>query len=261
MDIKLAKTIAEAAAKETGILLNENFYKAKGMSSKNKNKGDIVTDIDLKAEKIILDSIKSHFPDHDILSEEAGDIGNHKSKYLWIVDPIDGTMNYYHGVSPYRIGIALLEDKEPILNVLYNPTKNELYTATKNGGAFLNGEKITVSNRTDLKDCVVMFHLSSKKDPRIRTMNILEKICEEAMQVRMLGSTLASASYIASGRFDIFFSVQQKAWDIFPGSLLIEEAGGKVTDIKGNKITPESTSVVISNGKVHDQIIKLLETI
>ena len=260
MDIELVKTVAEKAAKEAGKLLNENFYKAKGMSAKSK--GDIVIDIDVAAEKIILDAIKSNFPDHDILSEEAGGIGNSTSKYTWVVDPIDGTMNYYHGMSPYRIGIGLLEDKKPILNVLYNPTKDELYVASKGGGAFLNGQKISVSDRGDLKDCVVMFHLSSKKDPRTRTMNVLEKICETAMQVRMLGSTLASVSYIASGRFDVFFSVQQKAWDILPGALLIKEAGGKVTDIKGNEITPESTSVVVSNGgKVHEQILKLLETI
>ena len=261
MDIELAKSIAEKAAREAGKLLNENFYKAKGVSSKG-NRGDIVTDIDLKAEKIILDSIKSNFPDHDILSEEAGSKGDSTSKYMWVVDPIDGTMNYYHGMSPYRIGIGLLEDKKPILNILYNPTKDELYVATKGGGAFLNGKKINVSDREELKDCVVMFHLSSKKDPRTRTMNVLEKICETAMQVRMLGSSLASLSYIASGRFDVFFSVQQKPWDILPGSLLIEEAGGKVTDIRGNEITLESTSVLVSNGgKVHEQMLKLLESV
>ncbi len=259
MDIELAKNIAVLAAKEAGKLLNDNFQKVKTVSFKGKR--DIVTQIDLQAEKIILDKIKANFPDHDILSEETGLVGGNNSKYLWVVDPIDGTMNYYYGMNPYRVGICLLEDKKPILNILYNPTKDEMYVAQKGGGAFLNDKKIIVSDRFELKECVVMFHLSSKKDPRTRVMNVLEKVFDASMQVRMLGSSLASMSYIASGKFDVFFNVQQKPWDILPGVLLVEEAGGKVTDIKGGEITYESTSVIASNGKVHDQMLKLLEGI
>ena len=259
MDIELAKKIAISAAREAGKVLNDNFLKPKEMSLKAKS--NIVTEIDLKAEKIILDLIKEHFPDHDILSEEVGLVGGDTAKYMWIVDPIDGTMNYYYGMNPYRVGICLLEDKKPILNVLYNPTKDEMYVAQKGGGAFLNDKKITVSDRADLKECVVMFHLSSKKEPRTRVMNVLEKVFEASMQVRMLGSSLAAVSYIASGKFDVSFNVQLSPWDILPGALLIEEAGGKVTDIKGGEITHESTSVVASNEKVHEQILKLLENV
>ncbi len=259
MDIELAKKVAISAAKEAGKLLNTNFQEEKIMSFKGKS--DIVTEIDIKSEKIILDFIKLHFPNHTILSEEVGFIGNNNSKYMWVVDPIDGTMNYYHGMNPYRVGICLLEDKKPILNVLYNPTKNEMYVAQKGGGAFLNDKKITVSDNADLKNSVVMFHLSSKEEPRIRTMAVLEKVFQASMQVRMYGSSLSQMSYVASGKFDVYFNVSLKPWDILPGALLVEEAGGKVTDIKGGEITHESTSVIATNGKVHDQMLKLLENI
>lgn len=259
MDTELAKATAISAAKEAGKLLNDNFQKAKKISLKGKS--DIVTDIDVKAEKIILDLIKSHFPDHDILSEEAGAISGGASKYLWVIDPIDGTTNYYYGMNPYRVGICLLEDKQPVLNVLYNPTKDEAYVAQKGGGAFLNGEKITVSDNIDLKNSVVMFHLSSKEESRLKTLSVLNVIAQESIHVRMYGSSLAQMSYIASGKFDAYFNISLKPWDILPGALLIEEAGGKVTDIRGKEITPESTSVLATNGKVHDQMLKLLENV
>ena len=161
-------------------------------------------------------------------------------------------------MNPYRVGICLLEDKKLILNVLYNPTKDEVYVAQKGRGAFLNDKKITVNNNADLKTSIVMFHLSSKKESRVRIINVLEKVSEATMSMRIFGSSLASMSYIASGKFDVYFTVQTKPWDILPVALLIEEAGGKVTDIEGNEITYESTSVIASNGKVHDQMVELL---
>lgn len=258
MDITLAKKIAIDAAREAGIVLNESFQKTKTMSLKGK--GDIVTDIDVQVEKIILDAIKSSFPDHNILSEEAGTIGGN-SPYTWVVDPIDGTTNYYYGMNPYRVGICLLENKKPILNVLYNPTKNEMYMAQIGGGAFINDKRIMVNNNSDLKNSVVMFHLSSKKEPRIKTLSILENIADGVMHMRMYGSSLAQMSYVAAGKFDVYFNISQKPWDILPASLLIQEAGGRVTDIKGGEITSDSTSVVATNGKVHDQILKLLENV
>ncbi len=180
---------------------------------------------------------------------------------MWVVDPIDGTTNYYYGMNPYRVGICLLEDKRPILNVLYNPTKDEIYVAQKGRGAFLNDKKITVSDNTGLKNSVVMFHLSSKKEARSKTLNILDAIAQESMHLRMYGSSLAQMSYVASGKFDVYFNVLLKPWDILPGALLVQEAGGIVTDIGGKEINYESTSVLATNGKVHDQMLKLLQNI
>jgi myo-inositol-1(or 4)-monophosphatase len=259
MENELFKKVAISAVKEAGKFLDKHFQQHKDLSFKGRR--DMMTDMDTKSEKVILDTIKSQFHDHAVLSEEAGLVGTENATYLWVVDPLDGTMNYYYGMNPYRVGICLLENKKPILNVLYNPTKDELYVAQKGRGAFLNDKKITVSDVSDLKNAVVMFHLSSKKDHRVKTINILEKVFEASMQMRLFGSTLASMSYIATGKFDAYFNISQKPWDILCGALLVQEAGGKVTDIHGGEITYESTSLVATNGKVHEQLLKVLDGI
>ncbi len=128
-------------------------------------------------------------------------------------------------------------------------------------GAFMNEKRITVSNNADLKNSLVLFHLSSRGEPRMQTLKILEKVSGQVRRMRMYGSSLSQMSFIATGKCDAYFNVSQAPWDILPGALLIEEAGGKVTDIKGGEITSESTSVIASNRKVHDQLLKLLKNI
>ena len=164
-------------------------------------------------------------------------------------------------MNPFRVAVCLLKNKEPIISAVYNPTKNELYFAAKNEGAVKNNKKIIVSDNSDLKNSVVMFHLSSKIEPRLKTLNILEKVFEESMHMRMYGSSLAQMSYIADGRFDAYFNIQSKPWDILPGALLVKEAGGIVTDIDGREINYESTSVLATNGKIHKKMLKLLKNI
>ncbi len=258
MNIKLAKKISIETAKKAGKVLMDNFNEAHRASFKAKS--DIITEIDIRSEKLILGSIKENFPDHSILSEERGFTGNDK-KYIWIVDPIDGTINYYYGTAPFRVGLCLLEDKKPIISAIYNPIKDHLYFAEKGKGATLNGKKIRVSDNTKLKNSVVMTHLSSKKEGRMRTIRALESIFESSMHMRMFGSGLAAMTYIASGKFDVFFNVQTNPWDILPGALLIEEAGGRITDIKGKKIDYNTTSVLATNGSVHNQMLKLLKRV
>ena len=256
MDIDFAKKVAEEAVKEAGNILMDNFNK--DMPAFLKGKNDIVTDIDIKSEKVILDAIKKNFPEHQILSEEAGLIGS-ESKYVWIVDPIDGTINYYHKSAPFRVGLCLLEDGKSIISAIYNPIKDHLYSAQKGKGAYKNGQKIMASSRQELKDSVIMFHLSSKKEARNRTISILDNIFENSLHMRMFGSSLAAMTYIAEGKFDVFFNLQTSSWDILPGALIIEESGGKVTDINGGEIDYNSKSVLATNGRVHEQMLKLLK--
>ncbi|MSU54683.1 MAG: inositol monophosphatase, partial [Candidatus Staskawiczbacteria bacterium] len=131
--------------------------------------------------------------------------------------------------------------------------------AQKGKGAFMNGKRITVSDNTDLKNSMVMFNLSRTKGTRTKTLKIAERISDHVRRMRVFGSSLSYMSYISSGKSDAFFDISLKPWDVLPGALLVEEAGGRVTDINGNEITSESTSVIASNGKVHDQILKLLK--
>lgn len=258
MDTTLAKKIATESVKEAGKILMENLDKVKSISFKAKS--DIVTDIDIQSEKIIIEKIKANFPDHSILSEESGFADLH-SEYTWIMDPIDGTMNYYHASSPFRVALCLLYKKLPIISAVYNPIKDELCFAEAGKGATLNGKRIIVNENFDIKNSVVMTHISSKKDARARTILALDSIFKKTLHMRIFGSGLAAMSYVASGKFDVYFNVKTYPWDILPGALLVQEAGGVVTDIEGNKITTESSSVLATNGKVHEQMLQLLKDI
>lgn len=257
MNINLAKSVAKKAVVESGKIILKNFGKTVDVSFKGER--DMVTDIDLRSEKLILSLIKKHFPEHGILSEESGTF-NENAEYVWVVDPIDGTMNYRYGMAPFRVGICLLQNKKPIISAIYNPIKNHLYFAEKNKGTTLNGKKIKVSNRQNLIQSVVMTHLSSNKEARMQTISLLEKVFSQSMQVRMFGSTFASMTYIAEGKFDVYFNVRQKPWDILPGGLIIEEAGGIVTDIAGREVGLDSSSLLATSGKIHKEMLELLKT-
>ena len=258
MDTNQAKKISIECVKEAGKLLMENIDKVKEVSFKAKS--DIVTNIDIQSEKIIVDKIKTNFPEHSILSEESGFVDQH-SEYVWIMDPIDGTMNYYHASAPFRVALCLTYKQKPIISTIYNPIKDELYFAEAGQGATLNDKKIIVNDNFELKNSVVMTHISSKKEARARTILALDSIFKKTLHMRMFGSGLAAMSYVASGKFDVFFNVKTYPWDILPGAFLVQEAGGVVTDIEGNKITTESMSVLATNGKVHDQMLQLLKDI
>jgi len=246
MDLKLAKTLID------------NLNKVKTCSFKAKS--DIVTEIDIKAEKLIISKIKKNFPDHSIHSEEEGLIDN-KSSFLWVIDPVDGTMNYYHAASPFRVAVCLVENNIPLISAIYNPVRDQLYFAERGKGATLNNRKIKVNNNFELKNSVVMTHISSKKDARVRTIIALDSIFNKTLHMRMFGSGLAAMTYVASGKFDVFFNISTHPWDILPGALIVEEAGGVVTDIQGKKINADSKSVLATNGKVHADMLKLLQDI
>ena len=258
MDLKLAKQVAIEAVKDAGKTLIDNLNKVKTCSFKAKS--DIVTEIDIKAEKLIISKIKKNFPDHSIHSEEEGLIDN-KSSFLWVIDPVDGTMNYYHAASPFIVAVCLVENNIPLISAIYNPVRDQLYFAERGKGATLNNRKIKVNNNFELKNSVVMTHISSKKDARVRTIIALDSIFNKTLHMRMFGSGLAAMTYVASGKFDVFFNISTHPWDILPGALIVEEAGGVVTDIQGKKINADSKSVLATNGKVHADMLKLLQDI
>jgi myo-inositol-1(or 4)-monophosphatase len=259
MNIDHAKDIAIQAVLQAGDVLKENLNKIKTVTQKS-DRRDLVTNVDLEVEKILLSAVQKDFPTHSILSEEAGEIFG-ESEYEWVIDPIDGTINYTHAHPPFRIGCCLLREGQPILTVMYGPTRDQLFVAVKGKGATLNQHPIHVSQNQDLQNSIFMTHLSSKRFARLRTIASLERVYTHTSHVRMFGSGLASMSYIAEGRYDVFYNVETKPWDILPGKLLIEEAGGKVTEISGQEINLKSTSVLATNGLVHNQMLELLADI
>jgi len=257
MDLELAKTTLIDAVRGAGKIIMDNFDKEKNMSFKSK--GDIVTEIDFKSEKFMIDLIEKNFPDHSILSEESGMIDK-KSEYVWIMDPIDGTINYYHGADPFCVGMCLIKNNEPLISAIYNPARDYFYFAEKGKGTTLNGKPVKVSARS-LKDSVIMTHLSSKKETRDRLVSHLEKIYSNGMHMRMSGCGFSDITLVAGGKFDVLFNIKTNIWDFFPGVLLVEEAGGKVTDIKGEKINIKSTSVLATNGVAHEEMLILLKDV
>ncbi len=226
-----------------------------------------VYNADTQAEAIIINTIEETFPDDDFLSEEKGLVAKNSNR-RWVIDPLDGTNKYYDrkglnhekGEFPFTIGIALEIDQLVILSSVYHPQREELYLALKGKGAKLNGQPMSVSTKDRLKDAVLMSHISTRKGPDERTRSAIERI-QPRTDYRILryGSGLAQLCYVATGRHDGFFNADTYLWDIQPATLLVEEAGGRVTDIYGNKITRDSRSILATNGKIHDEMLEQLK--
>ena len=249
------KNVAITAAKKAGkILLNLSASKIR---YKMKAKHDILAEGDIKSEKAIIDEIKRHFPTHGILSEEMGEYIK-KSEYLWVIDPIDGTINFSRQIEEYCISIAVEHRGKLILGLIYQPALDNLYIAEKGKGAYLNGKRITVSDEKEVISMLLATDSSSKIDTRIRNYEILAKACKEVRHIRIFGSGALHLAKIAFGNIDIYYKTKANYWDYASGALLVKEAGGIVTDFQGNKFSRTSKGIVASNGKTHTKILKML---
>lgn len=252
------KQTATKAAREAGELLLENFKKLDGRIFKFKNKHEILTSLDLQAEKIILKTIRKNHPDHQILSEEAGKVGP-KSNYLWIVDPLDGTTNYSIGNPIYNTSIALAYKNEIILGVVCAPSLGELYLTEKDKGAWLNGQLIHVSKKNKLFEALLTFCHGRKEKDIKRTIKIYQKFKLLGFDMRQLGSAELELSFVARGSTECIMIPGANLWDVAAGVLLIKEAGGKVTDFQGKEWNLKSKDMLASNGYLHHQLIKTIK--
>ncbi len=245
-------------AKQAGAEIKKRFNKDKII--KVKSKSQIITTADLIANKIIVSALKRKFPTHSILSEESGQ-NKLKSDYLWVVDPLDGTTNYSIGSPLFAISLALFFKNDPVLAVIYAPALNELYWAEKNKGAWLNQKRIRVFKTKNLKDSFFTYcHGSSQKDIR-RAMKIYSQIKLKTLDSRQLGAAAIELGFVACGRTDCIAIPGAHSWDVGGGVLLVREAGGKVTDFSNQEWNLKSKDMVASNGKIHNQLIKLLKNI
>lgn len=258
MNLRTAKQVGAEAVREAGEMLMKHFERLH--KAKFKQKHDIVTKMDVQVEKLLMDRIREEFPDHNILTEESG-AHYESSEYTWLVDPIDGTINYFHASPPFRVAMCLVKDKVPILSFIYNPIKEDLYVAEKGKGATKNGKRLRVSNNQSLARTIVMTHISSHINARARTLLALGSIFRKVLHIRVIGCGTAAITYIADAKFDVFFNISTNSWDILPGALLIEEAQGKATDISGGKLTIESTSILATNSKLHNKMLELLKKV
>lgn len=245
--------------KEAGKILQQYFQKDFIITHKE-GINNLVTEADHASEKIIIESIKKDFPDHFILSEEVGEIVM-DSAYKWIIDPIDGTVNFANGIPICCVSIALEYNGEMILGAVYNPFLQELFFAEKGKGATLNGKKINVSNKTEVEKSILVTgfpytYLDMPNSP----LQIFERFIRKGIPVRRLGSAAIDLCWVAAGRFDGFYEHKLQAWDSAAGFLIVEEAGGKVTDFTGQRYSPYQPHLLATNGKIHDEMLKFIHS-
>jgi len=214
-----------------------------------------VTEADHAAEKAIMDVIKAEYPDHYILSEEAGEIIQ-ESSYKWIIDPIDGTINFSRGIPINCVSIGIEYNKEVIMGAVYNPHLDELFLAEKGQGASLNEKSIRVSGETTvLKSCLVTGFPYTYLDSPNGPLEVFDRLIRKGVPVRRLGSAAIDLCWVAAGRFDGFYEHKLEAWDSAAGSLMVEEAGGRVTDLKGLPYSPYQHGIVATNGLIHEELL------
>jgi len=232
----------------------ENFKKEKELLSMRTTSKEAATRYDNESDKLIIEEIRNKYPEHNILTEESG-LEDKNSDYLWIVDSLDGTGNFANYNPLFSVCIALLKNKELKLGAIYAPAIDEFYFAEKSKGAFLNNERISVSEVSSLEKSYIIFCEGAEKD-RQRTSKIMNKIYPQVTDHRKIGSAGVETGWVASGKVDGYWTTRIEPWDVAAGVLLIQEAGGKVTDFKGNPWTPERKDLVCSNGKIHPKMKK-----
>lgn len=242
-------------ATHAGAKVLQEFFNKDFKISNKEGINNLVTEADHASEKAIMAAIREDYPDHYILSEEAGEIVM-DSTFKWIIDPIDGTVNFANGIPICCVSIGVEHDGKMILGAVYNPFINEFFFAQKGFGATLNENKIKVSSKSELeKSCLVTGFPYTYLDAPNGPLQVFEKFIRKGIPVRRLGSAAIDLCWVAAGRFDGFYEHKLQAWDSAAGFLIVEEAGGKVTDFKGDYYSPYQPHIIASNGLIHDELL------
>jgi myo-inositol-1(or 4)-monophosphatase len=245
---KTALEVAIQAAQKAGDVLLANFHSDKQV--KHKGKGNLVTQIDLLAEKAVMEVLKQEYPDHKILSEETNSTTD-ISGYTWIVDPLDGTNNYVYGVPFFCTNVALAKDEDILVGVSYAPMTRELFWAETGKGAYLNDSPIHVSQVSTLEAAMVGFDLGYDDGEAREMLDLATKLWGKIHCMRLIGSSALGLAYVAAGRISLYYHRFIYPWDIAPGLLLVKEAGGQVTDWQGKPATLHNSQIIASNSKLH----------
>ncbi len=252
----LKPTLIEAVKAGAAEILR--FFNTDFAISNKEGVNNLVTEADHASEKAILSVIKKKFPGHHILSEEAGELIQ-DSNYKWLIDPIDGTVNFAHGIPLNCVSIGIEHNGEIIMAAVYNPHLNELFFAEKGGGATLNEKPIHVSKQTKtVNACLVTGFPYTYINLQNGPLEIFERFIRKGIPVRRLGSAAIDFCWVAAGRFDGFYEHKLEAWDSAAGYLIVEEAGGRVTDFEGKKFSPYQHRVLATNGKIHDEMLAVI---
>jgi myo-inositol-1(or 4)-monophosphatase len=232
---------------------------------REKARADLVTDADLASQAAVKNHLLGRYPGHHFLGEEDC-VGKTLAEVTpaadapptWVVDPLDGTGNYAHGVPCYAVNVALVLDGQPVVGVTLDPRLNELFTAAAGHGAFLNGERIRVSGISTIRDSLVATGFPSAYLQQVRNLRAWERVSREAQALRRTGSTAINLAYVACGRFDGYWCFDNWPWDVLPGAVLVHEAGGTLTDTAGGPFDPFRMDVIATNGHTHAELVRAL---
>jgi myo-inositol-1(or 4)-monophosphatase len=250
--------VAGEIAREAGALLAELFTQP--LEIAYKRRADLVTRADRSSEALIVGRLRERFPDHAIVAEEGG---NHRStsEYCWYVDPLDGTTNYAHGFPVYCVSLGLAYRGEVITGVVYDPTHNDLYTAERGTGAYLNQQRLHVSRTENLSESLVATGFAPFATNHDLNVQFYFRFTELTHGIRRAGSAALDLCCVAAGRFEGFWELKLNPWDKAAGTLLVTEAGGRVTDVRGGAFNLLGEDVFASNGLVHDQMLEIFAPI
>ncbi len=250
------------ACRKAAKILIRDFGEVEKLQVSLKGPGDFVTVSDEKVEKILIDELQRARPNYSILSEEIGLIKKDE-EFKWIIDPIDGTANFLHGIPHFGISIGLEHNKEIICGIIYDPIKNEMFFAEKGNGAYLNDQRMRVSARSKLMDCIIFTggpSFKSNDEDKKLSLKEYEKFSSKVgTPLRKMGSASLDMAYVAAGRCDGFWQRNLNYWDIAAGIILVKEAGGFVTDFNGNDKYIENKNILVTNSKINEQMIEILK--
>jgi myo-inositol-1(or 4)-monophosphatase len=258
-----APPIFLATAIEAVIRAGETQLQRLGTGVRVDKKGaiDLVTEIDLQIEREFRAMVADRFPDHTVLGEEFASGGDREaaSRFCWVLDPVDGTTNYAHGLPIFCSSLALEIDGEITVGAIYDPTRRELFTAERGQGAWLNGQPLRVSSEDTLLDSLLVtgFHYGIQRDPE-ELVSLFREFITRARAVRRLGSAALDLCYVAAGRFDGYWESKIQPWDVAAGGLIVQEAGGRVTTIRGEPFRSRGGSVIATNGRIHDLMLEVI---
>ena len=250
--------LAVEAALEAGQLLMKSVGRIQTIERKGGQETNLVTEVDRKSEALIIDKIRRRYPNHDFLGEESG-ASEGKSEFRWVIDPIDGTTNFTHGLPIFCVSIGLEVKGEPALGVIYDPNRDELFTAERGKGAYLNKKRLRVSKTGKLIESLIVtgFPYSIGKEPDAVLVHF-RNFLKEAQALRRLGSAALDLCYVAAGRFDGYYEISLNPWDMAAGVVILEEAGGKFTNFRGFPSNIYTKDVLATNGIIHEQMVSVL---
>jgi len=241
-------------AREAGALLLPYYHR--GVRVEYKGEVDIVTEADRASEKLIVTRLGERFPDHAVVAEEGGGHSG-SSGYRWFVDPLDGTTNFAHSFPMFCISMGLEKDGQMLTGVIYDPLRDELFSAEKGQGTHLNGEPIHVSRVRNLEEALVGTGFPSQKRHKNINVHFYHQISMRSHGVRRAGSAALDLAYVADGRLDCFWEFSLHPWDVAAGKLIVQEAGGRVTDMKGEPHRMDSPHIAATNGLLHTQLLEV----